>query len=230
MCCEFLSTFLVRQDCLSGSTVMLPDKHGCAWCLGARGLVQRMLQRSQLMPAGAAVDMHGGTVYARAAGMAPCMHSSVRKCPWLCTQQRFSLFEHRALLCAMLQPLAPFTNEEAPELLAVSFYNNFLNRVTIAQLATNETLPVTGFLRPLLQRCSALQAGLFRTLMKPVIPDEVLAGKAADTRPHSNHPLQPSFKWVADLLPVSAAVAYFDVVVNCQLRGRFLPLDLWCAS
>jgi hypothetical protein len=42
--------------------------------------------------------------------------------------------------------------------------------------------------------------------------------------------LNEEFAWARDLPHVAAAIAHLDFVVNYHLRGRFLPLDLWCAG
>lgn len=125
--------------------------------------------------------------------------------------------------------MAPFTAEEAPELLGVSFVNNVLNRVTLSQLTVDETLPMMGVIRPLMQRFPNLHPLMYKSFMRPGSASKALPGRSEACRPHSSHPLRPSFGWVASLPAVAHAIAYLDYVVNLQLRGRFLPLDVWCA-
>ena len=115
-------------------------------------------------------------------------------------------------------------------MLGVSFFNNCLNRVTITQLTTNETLPMMSLFRPLMQKFPKLNSAMHRSLMKPGSSAPPKAGQSAQCRPHSNHPLQRSFVWAAGNRSIAAALAHLDFVVNYQLRGRFLPLDLWCAA
>lgn len=129
-----------------------------------------------------------------------------------------------------VQTLAPFTSREAPELLGGSFINNLLNRVTISQLTLDETLPMFGIMRPLMKRFPGLHIVMYKSVMKPGSAEDALPGRSAQVRPHSSHPLRASFAWAASQPHIAQAVAYLDYVVNLQLRGRFLPLDLWCAS
>jgi hypothetical protein len=130
-----------------------------------------------------------------------------------------------------MQSPAPFTVEESAELLAVSFMNNMLNRVTIAQLTENETLPMMGVLRPLMQIFPSLQAIMFKTVMKPGSKDSAPAGLSEEVRPPplDRRALSSSFYWAAPMPHIAEALAYLEHVVNFHLRGRFLPLGLWCA-
>jgi hypothetical protein len=128
-----------------------------------------------------------------------------------------------------VQALAPFTDAEAPEVVGVSFFNNMINRVTLTQLTTNETLPMMSVFRPFIQRFPALNGAMHRNLMKPGSSATPASGAAAACRPHSHHPLQRCFAWAAGEPQIAKTVAYLDYVVNYHLRGRFLPLDLWCA-
>eukprot|EP00892_Ulva_mutabilis_P005251 jgi/Ulvmu1/3098/UM015_0138.1 len=121
---------------------------------------------------------------------------------------------------------APFTSDEAGELLAVSFMNNMLNRVTIAQLTHNETLPMMGILRPLFQRFPSLQTVMYKSVMRPGSRDDPKPGMSAEVRPHSRHTLHPSFNWALRFPHITAALAYLDWVVSYHLRGCFLPFDL----
>lgn len=129
-----------------------------------------------------------------------------------------------------MQEPAPFTSDEAGELLAVSFMNNMLNRVTIAQLTHNETLPMMGILRPLFQRFPSLQTVMYKSVMRPGSRDDPKPGMSAEVRPHSRHTLHPSFNWALRFPHITAALAYLDWVVSYHLRGCFLPFDLWYAA
>lgn len=126
-----------------------------------------------------------------------------------------------------LQVPAPFTVEESAELIAVSFMNNMLNRVTIAQLTENETLPMMGVFRPLIQIFPSFQAVIYKSLYKPVSKEAALPGLSAEVRPQTRHSPGSSFKWAAPLPHIADALSYLEGVVNYHLRGRFLPLDLW---
>jgi hypothetical protein len=126
--------------------------------------------------------------------------------------------------------VAPFTSREAPELLGVSFFNNLLNRVTISQRTLNETLPMFGVMRPLMQWFPGLHGAVYKSVMRPGSTEDAVPGRSAQVRPHSSHPLRAGFAWAASQPHIAQAIAHLDCVVNLQLRGRFLPLDLWCAS
>lgn len=112
----------------------------------------------------------------------------------------------------------------------MSFMNNMLNRVTIAQLTENETLPMMGMLRPLIQIFPSLQGAMYKSLFKPVSKEAALPGLSSEVRPQTRHTPGSSFKWAAPLPHIAEALSYLEGVVNYHLRGRFLPLDLWCAS
>jgi hypothetical protein len=128
----------------------------------------------------------------------------------------------------LMQSPAPFTAEEAPEVLAVSFFNNLLNRVTVSQLTDDETLPMMGVLRPIMQKFPSLHVAMYKSVMRPGSRDLAIPGLSAEVRPHSQHALSSSFAWTAHVPHIAGALGYLDWVVNHHLRGVFLPVDLWC--
>lgn len=115
-------------------------------------------------------------------------------------------------------------------MIAVSFMNNMLNRVTIAQLTDNETLPMKGMLRPFMQALPSFQAAIYKSLYKPVSKEAALPGLSAEVRPQARQSAGNSFKWAAPLPHIADALSYLEGVVSYHLRGRFLPLDLWCVA
>lgn len=113
-------------------------------------------------------------------------------------------------------------------MIAVSFMNNLLNRMTLAQVSDNESLPGMGVFRPLMQMLPSFQSALYKSVYKSS-KEAALPGISAEVRPQTRHSLGTSFKWAAPLPHIADALSYLEGVVNYHLRGRFLPLDLWCA-
>jgi hypothetical protein len=136
--------------------------------------------------------------------------------------------QHKHRLPAV-QARTPVVGAATPEVCAVSLAQNMLDRIALTHLASGVSSRAAAALQPW-ARCVSRLGSAGQSASPRAAAGAPPAGAAAQTRPHSNHPLQRSFAWTAGKPNIAKAVAYLDYIVNYQLRGHFLPLDLWCGA